>query len=208
MEGAQFNDRLGQQIMPIQKTRQPKNRPSQARHAEYEFRKPVCVVIVLNVLVLLDGGANLFRHGKHRVLRFQIHLQRGLVRRAVRPGLQDHKAEAEVVPLVDPPVHHEIVDLWIFQHCAVIGGHQQAHVGHGAPLPPLCPDIVPDRVLIQIFFRPVLGVIPLWHDMGKRLHDGSQIPYSRSVWSHSHSSCFLTVSSGVNVSADGMVSLL
>ena len=208
MEGAQFNDRLGQQIMPVQKARQCKDRPGQTRHAEYEFRKPVGVVIVLDVLVLLNGGTDLFRHSKHRVLRFQIHLQGGLVRGAVRPGLQDHEAEAEVVPLVDPPVHHEIVDLWIFQHRAVIGGHQQAHVGHGAPLPPFCPDIVPDRVLIQIFFRPVLGVIPLWHDIGKRLHDGSQIPYSRSVWSHSHSSCFLTVSSGVNMSADGMVSLL
>ena len=120
--------------------------------------------------MLLDTLAD----GEHIVLGVQVNFQGGLVGSAVCPGLEDHEADTEVVPLVYLPVHDEIVDLRVLQRRLVVSGDQNAHMGHPVAFPPLLADEGFHDLLVHRIAGPVLGVEPFGHDIGQSLHDWGQ----------------------------------
>ena len=149
--------------------------------ARFEF---VRIIVMSRHQVPVNVLLDLLADGKHRVRRVQEDLQSRLVRRTVSPGLQNDETEAKVVALVYLPVHDEVVHLGVFQSRLVISGHQNAHMGDAEALSPLPPDVVAHNVFIHIVVGPVLGIISVGHDIGKRLHDGAQALDTCSVRSH------------------------
>ena len=133
------------------------------------------------------------RDGEDVVRRLQEDLEDRLVRSAVRPGLQHHEADAEVVPFVDLAVHDEVVHLGMLQKRPVVGGDQQAHVGNAPALPALLPDVLADDILIRGLGGHILGVVALGHDVGQCLHHGGKSLHSGPVRSHAD---ILTLSDG------------
>ena len=175
--------------MEIQVVSQPEHKPRQSRDGEGNVGEFVGAVVMnclhVPVNVLLDALAD----GEHVVLGVQVNFQGGLVGGAVRPGLEDHEADAEVVPLVHLPVHDEIVHLGILQCRLVVGGDQDAHVGHPVTLPPFLADEGLHDLFVYRVAGPVHGVEALWHDIGQGLHDGGKLLDPCSVCSHTVSPC-------------------
>ena len=89
-----------------------------------------------------------------------------------------------MVAPVDPAVHHEVVQLGVIQDRPVVGGNQQRHMVDADAAAALFPDIGLDQFLVDIFGDGVLGVIPFGHNIGNRRHNGRDIFYAGTVWTH------------------------
>ena len=187
VEGREVDDLPGQQTMLIQEIGQAHHKARKPRHGEHEPGKTVSAVALGRIPVGLDGGLYFLIHGKHRVLRLQVNLQCGLTGRTVWQPFHDDKGHAEVITLINLTVHHEIVQLRIFQGGLIVSGDDDAHVVQAHTGAALVADEGLDDLLVDILRDGVPGVIALGHDIGNGRHQRRQVFYAGSVGTHGKS---------------------
>ena len=185
VEGAQVDDGPGQKPEVVQKPGRPHDELWQQGHGEHEGREPVRGVPVHRLAVSGDQVVDLVVDGEHVVPRLEKDLDRGLDPVALGVVFQHHKADAEVVAVVDPASDDKAVDVGVLEGGQVVGGDDHRHAAHPHPLLLLHrADVVLDDLLIHVFRHIVLSVHPLGHNVGDGLLDGGQPFGPAAIRSH------------------------
>ena len=156
----------------------------QHRKGKHKVCELVGIVVVRGDLIFRHRLFDLAVDGENIVPILEKELNGRLVRRAVGAVLENDKAHAEMVALIDPAVHDETVDLRVFLICLEVGGKDQRHVGDAHPLAPLFVDIAAQDLHVRIFGDVILRVIALGHDIGDRRDDRRGIFHSYSIRTH------------------------